>query len=505
MSKTYDLVIVGGGISGCALLYEAARYSDIKRIALIEKYGEIGALNTKGSSNSQTIHFGDIETNYTLQKARITKKTGKMVERYCLRHGYQNRIIFSHQKMALGVGDEEVDFMLNRLEEFSDLFPNLEAWDKDRLKELEPAVVYDRDGRERLENIVGIGSQNEWTTVDYGAMAMSLVENAKKEGKEIDIYLNTKVESIKRNGDKIEVEGGGKLFEASFVTVNAGAHSLLMAQRMGYGMDLSCLPIAGSFYMSKKKILEGKVYMVQNPKLPFAALHGDPDILASGHTRFGPTALVLPKLERYKGGTYLDFWESFRADGAVLSVLGGLFADSDIRSYIFKNFLFETPYLNVGLFVRDARKIVPSLRAEDIEYALGFGGVRPQVINKKEKRLMLGEASINSNEGVIFNMTPSPGATSCLGNGERDLRYICSYLGSRFDEERFGEELFEGEYCPVPSVTEEQKYRANSIREAIRKNEENYFKSLLIGQGEVPNYWEKPYDPWVNKREYWSM
>ena len=51
---------------------------------------------------------------------------------------------------------------------------------------------------------------------------------------------------------------------------------------MGYGLDYSCLPVAGSFYMSDKRLLKGKVYMVQNPKLPFAALHGDAAILADG-------------------------------------------------------------------------------------------------------------------------------------------------------------------------------------------------------------------------------
>ena len=35
---------------------------------------------------------------------------------------------------------------------------------------------------------------------------------------------------------------------------------------------------------------------------------------------------------------------------------------------------------------------------------------------------MLGEASITELEGIIFNMTPSPGATSCLGNAERDIK-----------------------------------------------------------------------------------
>ena len=35
--------------------------------------------------------------------------------------------------------------------------------------------------------------------------------------------------------------------------------------------------------------------------------------------------------------------------------------------------------------------------------------VRPQVLTKQNKKLMLGEASITELEGIIFNMTPSPG------------------------------------------------------------------------------------------------
>ena len=108
-----------------------------------------------------------------------------------------------------------------------------------------------------------------------------------------------------------------------------------------------------------------------------------------------------------------------------------------------RNFLFEVPYLNKKLFVKDARKIVPSLTTNDIYYAKGFGGVRPQVLNKTEKKLMLGEASINPKTGIIFNMTPSPGATSCLGNALRDVREICEYLGRNFNEAKLNEELFD--------------------------------------------------------------
>jgi malate dehydrogenase (quinone) len=195
--------------------------------------------------------------------------------------------------------------------------------------------------------------------------------------------------------------------------------------------------------MTDDHFLNGKVYMVQNNKLPFAALHGDPDILAEEKTRFGPTALMLPKLERYKSGTYMDFFKTLNFDFKIVKIFWDLFKDSDIRNYVFKNFLFEVPFINKKLFVQDARKIVPSLSVDEITYAKGFGGVRPQVLDKEKEKLMLGEASINPGNGLIFNMTPSPGATSCLGNAERDLKIIVDFLDLTFNEDQFLKDLTE--------------------------------------------------------------
>lgn len=441
----YEVIVVGGGISGAALFYELAEYTDIKKIALLEKYECLAKLNSKGTSNSQTIHCGDIETNYTVEKAKKVKRTAKMVEKYCLQHGYENKFMFAHQKMAIGVGEREVEFMRKRYEDFKELYPYLEVFEKEKLKEIEPKLVFDAKGDERSESIVGVGVQSgAWSTVDFGAMSESLVENAKKvPEKTTDVFLNSEVIGITQLGKKHAVHTKDKVYTADFVVVNAGAHALYLAHRMGHGTDFGCLPVAGSFYLTTKKILNGKVYMVQNPKLPFAALHGDPDILANGYTRFGPTALVLPKLERYTGGTYIDFIQTLRFDGKIASIFKDLLKDSDIRNYIFRNFLFEIPYFNKKLFAKDARKIVPSLQLEDIEYAKGFGGVRPQVLDKKNKKLMLGEASINPGTGIVFNMTPSPGATSCLGNAQRDTKLVCEHLGRTFYEDRFEKDLVE--------------------------------------------------------------
>ncbi len=505
MGKKYEVVIVGAGISGAALAYELARYTDIKSICILEKYEGVSTLNSSGKANSQTIHFGDIETNYTLAKASITKQTAKMVEKYCLQHKLENEVIFSHQKMALGVGDKEVEFMLERYEEFKELFPNLQVWDKEHLKTIEPKLIFDENGKERPETIVGVGSIGEWTTVDYKKMSVSLIENAQKEdGKTVDLFVNSQVLDIQKENDTYKVKTANETYEADFVVVNAGAHSLFLAHKMGYGLEYSCLPVAGSFYMTNQKILNGKVYMVQNPKLPFAALHGDPDILEDGLTRFGPTALVLPKLERYKSGTYKDFWTTLRFDKKIIKIFYDLLKDSDIRNYIFRNFLFEIPYINKKLFVKNARKIIPSLKTDDIRYADGFGGVRPQVLNKTEGKLMLGEASINTGDGIVFNMTPSPGATSCLGNAKRDVINITKFLNKNFNLAKFEEELLEAT-LPQSKIDEnEQKQYVSKIREEIKAHEKEYYQNINDGQ-ELPSYWNKPYSPWRNKRDHWAF
>lgn len=445
--KHYEVIIIGGGITGSALAYVLAEFSGIKNIALLEKYEGLATLNSKASANSQTIHCGDIETNYDLQKATEVKRKADMIVKYCQKHGYENKFLFQGQKMALGVGESEVELIKDRFEKFKELYPYLQLFDKEELKKIEPKLVFDGRGEERAEDIVAMGVQSGvYTTIDYGAMANSFVQNAKNvEGKTCDLYLNTEVQNITKVGDKFYIRTANRLsLSADFVVVDAGAHSLWLAHKMGLGQDLSTICIAGSFYLTKQKLLNGKVYMVQNPKLPFAALHGDPDLLADGCTRFGPTALTLPKLERYKGCRSVpEFFQSLNFDMDVAKVIWQNFGDSEVRDFLIRNIGFEIPILGKKLFIKNARKIIPSIREEDIYYAKGFGGVRPQVISHSQKKLLLGEARIGENPGIIFNMTPSPGATSCLGNALRDAKSACEYLGASFDDAKFDAEMMQ--------------------------------------------------------------
>lgn len=137
-----------------------------------------------------------------------------------------------------------------------------------------------------------------------------------------------------------------------------------------------------------------------------------------------------------------------KLDSKVIRVFWDLMKDSTIRNYIFRNFAFEIPLIRRKLFAKDAQKIIPGLKAEDLEYATGIGGLRPQVINKTKMELQLGEASIvPEGENLIFNMTPSPGATTCLGNAYRDAQIICERLGVNINDELLSKELLDGQAC----------------------------------------------------------
>lgn len=444
MSNQYDLLIIGAGVSGSALLYLATKYTDIEHIGVIEKYAAPARVNSLSSNNSQTLHCGDIETNYTLDKALKVQRAASMLRNYAVAQPDAHHIIFKYSKMVLGVGNKECELLKERFKIFSPYYPHLKLLDKKAIARIEPNVAMNND-KFRKDEIIALGSTDEYTAVNFEALSRSFVRQAEiianeQPKKNIGLHYNEYVDHIKTDKNGFIVETNGVCYRARSLVVCAGGHSLKLAHDMGYGHHYSVLPIAGSYYFTPH-VLNGKVYTVQNDALPFAAIHGDPDVLVPGATRFGPTALVLPILERYNLKTLPDFLQVFRFDGRVAKVLWDLLKVADIRNYMFKNMLFEIPIIRKVLFLKDAKKIIPSLKLGDLKFASKVGGIRPQLIDKDRCELLMGEAKIDSGIGGIFNMTPSPGGTSCIENAEIDMRTIVKHLGATINEEALQKDL----------------------------------------------------------------
>ncbi|USZ67482.1 FAD-dependent oxidoreductase [Halorussus salilacus] len=440
MSGKYDLVIVGGGISGASLLYTTAKFSDIDSIALVEKEPEIAAINTDHTNNSQTLHFGDIETNYTLEKAEEVKEGAELLAGYLENHDPDREMHDRRSKMVLGVGDEEVEKLERRYEDegFGDLFPKLRAIGREEIAEYEPKVV---EGRDPSTEMLALQTPDGYV-VDYGQTAKSMVERADEED-HVDVFTGTEVRDITPTLDGYTIETTEGRFDCDATVVAAGSHSLQMAKELGYGQDKVLLPVAGSFFLAED-FLNGKVYTLQMKKLPFAAVHGDADVHDPSITRFGPTAKLVPALERGRISTVRDFLDVFGLNAAAFLSYANILADRILLPYVLRNLVYDLPNVGPKQFLPHVQKVVPTATLDDIERAKGYGGVRPQIVDTSAKSLDMGEAKIVGDD-IIFNITPSPGASTCLKNAMRDAEKVVEFLDGdyEFDEAAFRAETID--------------------------------------------------------------
>lgn len=444
----HDVIIIGGGVSGTSLLYTLSKYSNVKNIGLIEKYSDFGLVNTSPRMNSQTLHFGDIETNYTLEKAKKVKRYADMVMHY-LEHEKAARgnqdLFIKVPKMVLAVGREQVKTLRDRYPSFGQLFPGLKMIEREEIGRIEPRII---EGRDPDQELLALLTEDGYT-VDFRKLSHSFASNAKALNPELAVYLSTKVEKITREGEGYIIKTDKGEFEAGAVVVTAGSHSLKFAKSLGYGKSYSILSMAGSFYTGPR-VLNGKVYTMQIPKLPFAAVHGDPEVHNEHITRFGPTAKPIFFLERYNYSTFWEYWKTFGFGIRPIKSIIKISSDKVIFNYLLKNVFYDFPWIGKRSFLKEIKKIVPNIKLEEIKFAKKVGGTRPQIINNETKKLELGEAKILGDK-IIFNITPSPGASTCLGNAFEDTARLMDFLSGRFtfDREQFEKDL-------VPDNTNEK-------------------------------------------------
>lgn len=193
----YDVLIIGGGVVGTALLYTLSKYTDVKKVGLIEKYSDFGLVNSASYNNSQTLHFGDIETNYSFEKAKCVKEMADMVMRYLEADqptGSDQKLFSKYSKMVLAVGKKQVDELTNRFTTFSKLFPKLRLIGREEIGKIEPRVLEARNPEQEIAALV----TEDGYTVDFKRLCHSFVDNAIKANLDVDIHLETRLLRIEK-------------------------------------------------------------------------------------------------------------------------------------------------------------------------------------------------------------------------------------------------------------------------------------------------------------------
>lgn len=420
-----DVIIVGGGVTGTALAKILSEYTNVESIALIEKAGTVGTINSHPLNNAQTSHDGSTETNYNLDHALEVRWASELLRHYALSKD-DSTLFKITNRMALGVGDDEVQKLMKRYVDFKGHYPDLRLVGVRELTRIEPKIMEGRDPKQRIVAMVS----DQGFAINYQRLSEYMLEDAKQSNKSFDCYFNTWVGEVDFKNEVYTLQTSRGPMRTRVLIFAAGAYSLKFAQELGYGLNYTIFPVAGSF-VTTPKVLNGKVYPMQIEGMPFAAIHGDPDILDPTITRFGPTTKPLPLMERHHYNTMADYFRTGILSWAGLRSTAQVLWERNLIPYVIRNELYDMPFIGMRLFLNEVQKIVPTLRYEDLTLRRGAGGIRPQLVNMTTGQLEMGDSCIIGDK-VIFNTTPSPGASICLGNAVRDTEQIMKFLGEGY-------------------------------------------------------------------------
>ncbi len=461
-----DVTIIWWWVTWSSLAYTLTAFTDVKKVVQLEKESSLWAVNSKATHNSQTLHEWNIESNYNRPKAQKVSFKANMLKKYFSKVLSNCSDVYAkHHKMLIAVGDKEVKTLQERYETIKDIFPEDRILTKEEIAQYEPLVM---KWRKANESIAAHFSPDGYT-VDFGKLSSSFIEQAQQTKQDVlDVLTNACVDTIEQKEDTYYYVTlkDWRVIKSKALVVAAGGHTPLLLKefhkkhpavpfKYGDGTtelsvdDFSILSVAWSFFNTHEKMLNGKVYTMQDSDLPFAAVHWDPEVHNSNITRLWPTAIWIPKLERYKKWWMSEYFKVFEVSNKAIAALWSVLSKNDWKTfkYLTKNMMYELPFIGKRLFAKEARKIIPTLKSSDIDKARWYGWTRPQILNttKTDKKwLDFGEAKFTTlDNSALFTITPSPGATTCLGNAYNDVQAILKSFNGQytFDKEAF-EEMF---------------------------------------------------------------
>ena len=238
----YDVAVIGGGVSGCAIARELAHYN--LRIVLIERSAEVGFGTTK--TNSGIIHPGHHSPPDTLKGQLAVRGNALFDElREELNFGFSRigEILVARTKEELPILEHL------KLQGEQKGVPGLQMWDRKRLRREEPNLSH---------KLVGALFAPSAGVINPYEFAFALIENAKDNG--VVLMVDSPVERIDPPAHGGDLAGqfvlhisGGRQVQARFVINAAGVFADQVARMVGL-TDLSIHPRKGEEYMLDKRL-----------------------------------------------------------------------------------------------------------------------------------------------------------------------------------------------------------------------------------------------------------
>jgi L-2-hydroxyglutarate oxidase LhgO len=397
---TQDVIVVGGGIVGLATAYRLLEARPGLRLVLVEKEPKLAAHQT--GNNSGVLHSG-LYYKPGSEKAKLSVQGLQQMVAFCREHGVAHE---QCGKIVVATSQDELPRLENLWQRGNaNGLLGLRKLNADQIKEIEPHAA----------GIAAIHVPQEGI-VDYPAVSEKLGDLIRKRGGEI--RLNARVLKLIPAANEWIVETSAGEFRGRFVITCGGLHSDRLVKAAGQTPSAKIVPFRGEYYKIKKErqhLVRHLIYPVPDPKFPFLGVHFTR--LIHGGIEAGPNAVLAFAREGYRWSTInvRDLAESLFFPG----LWKFLAAYPSMCGYEIRRSLSRSE------FCRSLQKLVPDIRAEDLE--AGGAGVRAQAMTSNGK--LVEDFHYEEQRGILHVVNaPSPAATAALAIGERISQRVLPQL-----------------------------------------------------------------------------
>ena len=385
---------------GLATAYRLLEARPGLRLVLVEKEPKLAAHQT--GNNSGVLHSG-LYYKPGSEKAKLSVQGLQQMVAFCREHGVAHE---QCGKIVVATSQDELPRLENLWQRGNaNGLLGLRKLNADQIKEIEPHAA----------GIAAIHVPQEGI-VDYPAVSEKLGDLIRKRGGEI--RLNARVLKLIPAANEWIVETSAGEFRGRFVITCGGLHSDRLVKAAGQKPSAKIVPFRGEYYKIKKErqhLVRHLIYPVPDPKFPFLGVHFTR--LIHGGIEAGPNAVLAFAREGYRWSTInvRDLAESLFFPG----LWKFLAAYPSMCGYEIRRSLSRSE------FCRSLQKLVPDIRAEDLE--AGGAGVRAQAMTSNGK--LVEDFHYEEQRGILHVVNaPSPAATAALAIGERISQRVLPQL-----------------------------------------------------------------------------
>lgn len=386
--KQADVAIIGGGIVGLATAYQLTQQFPHKSAVVLEKEAELAQHQT--GHNSGVLHSGIYYKPGSL-KAINCREGKKAMEAFCAAEGIAYDIC---GKVIVAIDEADLPALERIYERGQANGVSCAIIDRARLTEIEPHAA-------------GIGAIHvpEAGIVNYRQVCQRMAERIRERGGEI--RTGARVTAMEQRVGGVVVRTSAGDLEARQVVNCAGLHCDRVTALSGQKSEVKIIPFRGEYFALKpaaSHLCRNLIYPVPDPSFPFLGVHFTRMI--DGGVECGPNAVLAMAREGYRKTdvNLADLAETLSYPGFV-----------KLAARYWKTGLGEMwRSASKAAFVRALQRLVPAIRAEDLEPAPA--GVRAQAV--APDGTMVDDFLIQEAERVInVNNAPSPAATASLNIG----------------------------------------------------------------------------------------